>query len=224
MNTPDPISAIRLSLQVGLWCTVLGAPLAIGLGFVLARGRFAGRTLLGAILTAPLVLPPVVTGLLLLRALGRAGPFAELGIPFSLAGAVLAAFIVGLPLYVMAVRNAMERVDRRYEEVSFTLGDDRWRTFLRVTLPLAGPGIAAGALLAFARALGEFGATAILAGNIEGETRTIALAVYTLLESPDGEPGISLLAWASIGISAAAIAGHEIFNRWQRRRLELSDG
>ena len=215
-------SAIRLSLQVGLWCTVLGFPVAVGVGWVLARKRFVGRTLLITLLMVPLVLPPVVTGYVLLRVLGRDGPAAALGleIPFTLAGAVVAAFVVGLPLYVLAARHAFEAVDPRYEEVAWTLGVPPWRTFLRVTFPLAAPGIVAGAVLAFARALGEFGATAVLAGNIEGETRTIALAVYTLLETPGADEGIAVLVWSSIGISLAAIAGYEAFNRWQRRRLE----
>lgn len=218
----DAASAIRLSLQVGLWCTVLGFPVAVGVGWLLARRRFVGRTLLVTLLMVPLVLPPVVTGYVLLRVLGRGGPAAALGleIPFTLAGAVVAAFVVGLPLYVLAARHAFEAVDPRYEEVAWTLGVTPFRTFLRVTFPLAAPGITAGSVLAFARALGEFGATAVLAGNVEGETRTIALAVYTLLETPGAEEGIAVLTWASIGISLAAIAGYEAFNRWQRSRLE----
>lgn len=218
----DVGSAIRLSLVVGLWCTVLGFPVAVAVGWVLARKRFVGRTLLVTLLMVPLVLPPVVTGYVLLRALGRDGPAAAIGleIPFTLAGAVVAAFVVGLPLYVLAARHAFEAVDPRYEEVAWTLGVPPWRTFLRITFPLAAPGIVAGAVLAFARALGEFGATAVLAGNIEGETRTIALAVYTLLETPGADDGIAVLVWSSIGISLAAIAGYEAFNRWQRRRLE----
>ena len=217
----DPVSAIRLSLVVGLWCTVLGFPVAVGVGFVLARKRFFGRTLLVTLLLVPLVLPPVVTGYLMLRAFGRDGPIAALGVdvPFTLAGAVVAAFVVGLPLYVMAARHAFEAVDPRYEEVSWTLGISPSRTFARITFPLAAPGLAAGAVLAFARALGEFGATAVLAGNLEGETRTIALAVYTLLETPGGEDAIGVLLWASLAISLAAIAGYEWLTRWQQRRL-----
>ncbi len=224
MNAPNPLTAILLSLQVGLWCTLLGAPLAIGLGWLLARHRFPGRTALSTLVLAPLVMPPVVTGLLLLRLFGRGGPLAMVHIPFTLAGAVVAAFVVGLPLYVMAARGAFEAVDRRYEEVSWTLGVRPRRTFFRVTLPLAAPGIAAGAVLAFARALGEFGATAVLAGNVEGRTRTIALAVYTLFEAPGGEPGIAVLVWASLGVSFAALAGYEMFSRWQRRRMDGGRG
>ncbi|MFW5925183.1 MAG: molybdate ABC transporter permease subunit [Myxococcota bacterium] len=220
----NPWSAVRLSVEVGLWCTLLGAPVAVLVGWLLARRPFPGRTLLAAILMAPLVLPPVVTGLLLLALFARGGPLGPLGVPFSFAGAVVAAFVVGLPLYVMAARNAFEAVDPRYEEVSWTLGMRPWRTFVRVTLPLALPGVAAGAVLTFARALGEFGATAVLAGNIEGQTRTISLAVYGLLESPDGRDASHVLVWASIGIGFAAMAGYELFVRWQRRRLEIHRG
>ncbi|MFW6051591.1 MAG: molybdate ABC transporter permease subunit [Myxococcota bacterium] len=220
----SPWSAIRLSIEVGLWCTILGTPVAVLVGWLLARRRFPGRTVLAMVLTAPLVLPPVVTGLLLLVLFSRSGPFGELGVPFSFAGAVTAAFVVGLPLYVMAARSAFEAVDPRYEEVSWTLGVRPWRTFLRVTVPLALPGLAAGAVLAFARALGEFGATAVLAGNMEGRTRTISLAVYTLLESPGGEDAARVLVGASIAIGFAAMAGYEGFARWQRRRLEMDRG
>lgn len=219
--TPDPTAAIALSLEVATWCTVLGAPVAIALGYVLARKRFVGRTAVTTLLLLPLVLPPVVTGFLLLEIFGRGGPLAAFDVPFGLAAAVVAAFVVGLPLYVMAVQHAFEAVDPRYEEVSLTLGVAPWRTFLRVTLPLAMPGVAAGAVLAFARALGEFGATIVVAGNVEGKTRTIALAVYTLLESPGGEAATATLVWASVALSFAAVAGYELLRRWQRRRMEL---
>ena len=136
---------------------------------------------------------------------------------------VLAAFTVGLPLYVWSARAAFEAVDPRLEEVSATLGTPPWRTFARVTLPLALPGIAGGAVLAFARALGEFGATAVVAGNMEGETRTIALAVYTLLDTPGGEGATLPLVLASLGIAAASLLGYELLSRWQRRRLELAN-
>ena len=226
----DPVSAIRLSLEVGLLSTALGLLPALGCAWVLARMRFPGKSLLSVLILTPLVLPPVVTGLLLLRLLGQNGPlggvFAAMGlpIPFHLAGAVLAALVVGFPLYVLSIRTAFEAIDPRLEELSRTLGVPPWQTWLRVTLPLAAPGIAAGAVLAFARALGEFGATAILAGNMEGRTRTLALAVYSLLDAPDGEPGVRLLVGASLLLSLGALLGYEAFNRWQRRRLELDGG
>lgn len=218
---------LRLSLGVGLWCSLLGLPLAVGLGWLLARRSFPGKAVLGTLLLSPMVLPPVVTGLLLLDVVGRrtllGGWLAARGLPlsFSFAAAVLAALTVGLPLYVWTARAAFQAVDRRYEEVSLTLGVPPGRTFLRVTLPLALPGLAAGMVLAFARGLGEFGATAVLAGNLEGETRTLALAIYSLLEVPDGEAAMRPLLLASVGLSLLALTGYELLLRWQRRRLEL---
>lgn len=226
----DPWSAVRLSVLVGAASTVLTLPAAVACAWMLARGRFRGRTLLSSVILAPLVLPPVVTGLLLLRLLGKASPIggalaaAGWPVPFSLTGAVIAAAIVGFPLYVTAIRSAFEAVDPRLEEVSWTLGVPPRRTFLRVSLPLALPGIGAGMVLAFARGLGEFGATAVIAGNIEGRTRTIALAVYALLDAPDGEGALRLLLGASVALAVAALVGFEALNRWQRRRLELDVG
>lgn len=223
----DPLAAIRLSLVVGAVATILGLVPALALAWVLARGRFWGKSLVSALMLTPLVAPPVVTGLVLLRVFGRTttlgGWLTALGLPvtFSLFGAILAALVVGFPLYVVTIRTAFEAVDPRYEEVSLTLGVRPWATWRRITLPLAFPGIAAGIVLAFARALGEFGATAILAGNMEGRTRTIALAVYALLDMPDGEPQIRTLLAASLALSFAALAGFELLNRWQRRRLDL---
>lgn len=230
MNGLDPLEAVRLSLIVGAWCIVLGSPVAIGLGWLLARREFPGKAIVSAVVLAPLVLPPVVTGFLLLELLGRqsvvGGFLADVGlpIPFTLAGAVVAGLVVGLPLYVALARSAFEAVDPRYEEVSLTLGVPPWRSFLRVTLPLALPGLAGGLVLAFARALGEFGATVVVAGNTEGETRTLALAVYTLLDLPGGEDAAWKLVLASVAISAVALGGYEALTRWQKRRLELWRG
>ena len=218
---------VGLSLQVGVWVTLLGLVPSVFLGWVLARKRFPGRTLLSVLVLIPLVLPPVVTGLILLDLLGRAsvvgGWLAARGFPlsFSFAAAVMAALVVGFPLYVWSCRSAFEAVDPRLEEVSLTLGQPPARTFWRVTLPLALPGLAAGAVLAFARGLGEFGATAVVAGNLEGETRTIALAVYHLLETPGGEGAGRRLVAVSVALAGAALVSFELLNRWQRRRLEL---
>jgi molybdate transport system permease protein len=179
---------------------------------------------------APLVLPPVVTGFLLLKLLGRRGALgswlAENGvtIPFTFAGAVVASVVVGFPLFVAVVRSAFEAVDRRHDEVAATLGLSPLRVFLRVTLPLAAPGILAGAVLSFARALGEFGATIVLAGNIEGETRTIPMAVYSFLESTEGEEPAWRLVWVSLGLCLAAMLGFELLVRRHRRLLELDRG
>lgn len=226
----DPASAIRLSVIVGIVSTIGALAPATACAWLLARGRFRGKAVLSSLIMAPLVLPPVVTGLLVLRGLGRTSPLggwlADLGLPvtFSLTGAVVAAAIVGFPLFVLAIRGAFEAVDSRLEEVSLTLGVPPRRTFLRVTLPLALPGIAAGMVLSFARGLGEFGATAVVAGNMEGKTRTIALAVYTLLDAPDAEGPMRTLLVASIVLALLALAGFEGLNRWQRRRMELDGG
>jgi molybdate transport system permease protein len=224
---PDPGRAITLSLVVAFAATLAALPFAILLGWILARLEFPGRSVVAMVVLTPLVLPPVVTGFLLLSFLGGGSPLGRflaglgLDIPFTLLGAVLAAAIVGIPLYVAAIRGAFESVDPHLEEVAWTLGVRPRRTFLRVTLPLAAPGIAAGAILAFARALGEFGATVVLAGNLEGETRTIALAVYTLLEAPGGRSAIWVLVGASLLLSGGALLGYEVLNRRQRNRLEV---
>ena len=221
---------MRISVLVALLATLAGLPVAVGLGWLMARRNFRGKALLSTIVLAPLVMPPVVTGFLLLSALGTRSPvgrfLATLGlpVPFTLLGAALAALAVGLPLYVLTVRNAFESVDPHYEELSWTLGVGPRRTFMRVSLPLAVPGIVAGAVLAFARALGEFGATVVLAGNVEGRTRTIALAIYTLLEAPAARRDTWILVGASVAISLAALVGYEALSRRQRRRLEVHDG
>lgn len=226
----DPWSAVRLSLVAALLATLVGLAPAVFLGWVLARRDFPGKAFLSTLVLAPLVLPPVVTGFLLLSLLGSRSPagrfLAELGlpVPFTLVGAALAAMVVGLPLYVLSVRGAFEAVDPHYEDVSRSLGVPPWRTFVRVSLPLALPGIAAGAVLAFARALGEFGATVVLAGNVEGRTRTIALAVYTLLESPGGDRATWILVGASVALSLVALVGYEALSRRQRQRLERHRG
>lgn len=227
--TLDPLAAIGLSVIVGLVSTLGSLPLATLCAWVLARAEFRGKTLLSAVVLAPLVLPPVVTGLLMLRLLGRSSPVGRwlesIGWPltFSLTGAILAASVVGFPLYVITIRSAFEAVDRRLEEVSLTLGAPPATTWRRITLPLALPGLAAGMVLAFARGLGEFGATAVIAGNMEGRTRTIALAVYTLLDSPGNEAPMRVLLGASVVLSVMALLGFEALTRRQRRRMELDD-
>ncbi len=226
MDGVDPVAAVTLSLRVACWCVALDAPPALALGWLLARRNFPGKALVTTLVLAPVVMPPVVTGLLLLRLVGRRGVFgpalARLGVtvPFTPAACVLAAMAMGLPFFVLAARGAFEAVDPRLEELSWSLGVPPGRTFLRVTLPLVMPGVAAGAALAFARALGEFGATTVLAGNVEGQTRTLSLAVYTLLDAPGGDPAVRTLVAAGVGLSLAALAAYEALVRWQRRRLE----
>jgi molybdate transport system permease protein len=230
IQAPAVVSAIRLSLMVALLATLAGLVPAVGLGWLLARREFRGKAMLSTLVMAPLVMPPVVTGFILLSVLGAGTPLgsrlASLGlpVPFTILGAAIAAFVVGLPLYVISIRGAFEAVDPMFEELSWTLGASPRRTFFRVSLPLALPGIAAGAVLAFARALGEFGATVVLAGNVEGSTRTIALAVYTLLESPSGRSTIWVLVGASVSISMLALLGFETLSRRQKLRLEDRHG
>lgn len=220
-------NALILSLQVASLSVVLALPPAVLIGWLAARREFPGKTLLTTLVMAPLVLPPVVTGYLLLAVFGRRGllgPWLEalgLEIAFTRWGAVVAAAVVGFPLLVLSIRIAIEAVDPRYEAMARTLGDSWLRCFFRVTLPMAGPGIGAGAMLAFARALGEFGATAVLAGNMEGETRTLSMAVYTLLESPGGEEPAATLVWISLGVAVGALAVYEGLSRWQKSRLRL---
>ena len=171
-------------------------------------------------------MPPVVTGYLLLQWFGTQSPLGDwlaalgLVVPFSLTGAVLAALVVGLPFYIMGARTAFEAVDSKIEELSASMGYPPWQTFWKVTFPLALPGICGGAILAFARSLGEFGATVVVAGNTEGQTRTIALAIYTLLESPTGEAVIQQLVLISLAFAFLALLVYEFFVRWQRQRLE----
>lgn len=228
MTSIDPMTAVRLSLIVGLWSTLLSTPLALGLGWLLARKRFFGKPLLTTFLMVPLVLPPVVTGFLLLRAFGAQSPLGtwlagyNIHVPFTLLGAVIASLVMALPLYILSVRTAFEAADPRLEEVSWTLGVTPFQTWCRITLPLALPGITAGAILGFARALGEFGATAVLSGNMEGKTRTIPLAIYTLLESPKGEETTRQLVWISLGISFVALLAYEGLVR--QLKVQSEDG
>jgi len=230
MNSVAVTDPVGLSIAVAAWATAIAAPFAVGFGWLLARKRFPGKAILSTLLYAPLVLPPVITGFLLLKLLGRRGPvgrwLADHGcsIPFTFAGAVVASVVVGLPLFVAVVRSAIEAVDRRHDEVARTLGLSPVRAFFRVTLPLAAPGILAGAVLAFARALGEFGATIVLAGNIEGETQTIPMAVYAALESPTGEAEAWRLVGVSLLLCVVAMVGYELLVRRHRRLLELDRG
>jgi molybdate transport system permease protein len=186
----------------------------------LARGRFPGRTLLDGLVHLPLVLPPVVTGYLLLLAFGRRGPVggaleACCGVVFSFrwTGAALAAAVMAFPLSVRAMRLSIEAVDRRLEQAAATLGANRWLVFATVTLPLAFPGVVAGAILAFAKALGEFGATITFVSAIPGETQTIPAAIYTYTQVPGGEAGAMRLSAVAIAIALAAVVISELLTR-----------
>jgi molybdate transport system permease protein len=213
-------------LSVRVAALAVGASLVPGilLGWLLARWRHPLRALLQGLVMLPLVLPPVVTGYLLLFAFGRSRPLGRAWhaltgghIAYTTAACVIAAAVVGFPLLVEAIRLAMLGVDRRLEEVSRSLGRGPFDTFLRVTLPLSFPGLLAGAVLSYARALGEFGATIVLAGNVAGETRTIPVAVYTLLNVRGGEEAVLRLTGVSVALALAALLGSFWLSARQRR-------
>jgi molybdate transport system permease protein len=199
--SPDNLSALRLSLQVAVAATALNALVGIPIAFVLARRRFWGRSLLDLLVTLPLVLPPTVVGYYLIVLLGRRGvlgaPLYELSgftVAFTWYAAVIAATVMALPLLVRTVRAAIESVDRDLERAAYTLGRSELRTAIEVTLPLARNGILAGLVLAFARALGEFGATLMLAGNIPGRTATVPLSIYTAVQTGESAEALGLVA------------------------------
>jgi molybdate transport system permease protein len=218
--TPDEWIAIRLSLWIALVATVAALPFGIAIAWLLARKNFWGKTLLDAIVHLPLVLPPVVTGYLLLITFGRRGPVGaflaeHLGLVFSFrwTGAALACGVMAFPLLVRAIRLSLEAIDRRLEDAAATLGASPFRKFLTVTLPLALPGIIAGMVLCFAKALGEFGATITFVSNIPGETQTLSAAIYTLTQVPGGDAAAFRLVVVAIVISLAALVASEWFAR-----------
>ena len=218
--SPDEWEILRLSLKVSAVAVCLCLPIAFGLAWILARGRFPGKILLDALVHLPLVVPPVVVGWLLLLAFGTNGPAGRwfehwLGISFMFrwTGAALAAAVMALPLMVRAMRLSIEAVDRRLEGAARTLGAGRWRTFLTITLPLSLPGVVAGAVLGFARSIGEFGATITFVSNIPGETRTLPLAIYGALQVPGEESVVTRLAILSVLLSLAALVASEALSR-----------
>jgi molybdate transport system permease protein len=221
-------TAIRLSIQVAALAVAVSLPFGILVAYLLARGRFYGKSILSAIVALPLILPPVVTGYLLLMAFGRKGLFGgfleSIGIVFSFrwTGAAVAAGVMGFPLLVQAIQLSMEAIDRRLESAAGTLGANRFMVFLTITLPLSLPGIIAGVVISFARALGEFGATITFVSAIPGETQTLASAIHTLLQDPDGEPMALRLTFFSIAISFAAIMAAGFVSRHVARRLGAS--
>jgi len=218
---------ITLSLKVSGVAVLLTMPIAFALAWLLARGRFPGKIILDALVHLPLVLPPVVTGWLLLIAFGNNGPVGRwlaqwLGFTFmfSWTGAALAAAIMALPLMVRAMRLSIEAVDPRLEAAARTLGASPWRSFLTITLPLARPGLLAGAVLGFARSIGEFGATITFVSNIPGETQTIPLAIYGALQLPGNEAAVTRLAIIAVALSLGAL----IISEWLARRSGLGKG
>ena len=228
MLTEAEWNAVVTSLKVATASVALGLPFAIGLGYLLARWRSAGKWIVETAVNLPLVLPPVVTGYLLLLLMGRNGPLGQLldefvgwRVVFTWYAAVAAGAIVSFPLMVRTIRVSFRSVDTRLEEAARSLGRSRFSTFCRVSLPLALRGIVAGSVLGFARTLGEFGATIMVAGNIPGQTQTIPTAIYSLVQSPGGWDRSKRLLLVSILLACVTLAVSEILER-RRERHELS--
>src|SRR5580692_1134277 len=222
--SPAEWTAVELSLRIAIVATAWALPFGIAIGWLLARKNFWGKTLIDALVFLPLVLPPVVTGYLLLIWFGRRGPigaflYEYFGIVFSFrwTGAALACGVMGFPLMVRPIRLALEAIDRKLEDAAATLGADRPWVFLTVTLPLALPGIIAGVVLCFARALGEFGATITFVSNIPGETQTISSLIYTLTQVPGGDAAAGRLVLIAIALAFAALFASE----WLARRASV---
>jgi molybdate transport system permease protein len=222
--SPAEWTAVALSLRIAVVATAVALPFGIAIGWLLARKDFWGKIVLDGLVYLPLVLPPVVTGYLLLISFGRKGPIGEFlydyfGVVFSFrwTGAALSCGVMGFPLMVRPIRLAIEAIDRRLEDAAATLGAGGVLVFLTVTLPLALPGVIAGALLCFARALGEFGATITFVSNIPGETQTISAAIYTLLQVPGGDAMAGRLVLVAIAISLGAL----IISEWFARRAGM---
>ena len=224
--TPEEITAIKLSLRVATLAMAASLPFGIAMAWVLARTRFYGRPLLNALVLLPLVLPPVVTGYVLLLLFGRQGPIGHfldehfgIVLAFRWTGAALACAIMGFPLMVRAMQISLEAVDRRVEQAAATLGANPLFVFFTVTLPLILPGVIAGAILSFARAMGEFGATITFVSNIPGETQTLPTLIYTFTQLPGGEAGALRLTLISVVISLGAILLSEAFVKHVRKTL-----
>lgn len=218
--SPEELTAMLLSLKVAATAVAFSVPVGVAVAYLLSRGEFFGKALLNGIVYLPLILPPVVTGYLLLLTFGRKGAVGAFldqwfGLVFSFrwTGAALAAGVMGFPLLVRSIRLSLDNVDRRLEAAASTLGASRPWVFVTVTLPLIVPGIVAGAVLAFAKAMGEFGATITFVSNIPGETQTLASAIYTYTQVPGGEFAAMRLTLVSIVISLTAVIASELLAR-----------
>jgi molybdate transport system permease protein len=225
--TEYEISALFLSLKVAVFSVFVCLPFGLAAAWLLARVEFFGKVVIDALFHLPLVVPPVVVGYLLLVLFGRSGPlgtwlFEQFGISiaFTWKGAAIAAAVMAFPLMVRAMRLSLENVDHRLESAARTLGASRLRVFYTITLPLMAPGILVGVILAFARALGEFGATITFVSNIPGETQTLPLALYSLAQTPDGETGAMRLALISIIVALIAL----IISEWLAKRIDRRHG
>ena len=220
MLSADEWTVVLLSLKVGGVAMVVTLPIAFALAWLLARVRFPGRVILDAAVHLPLVVPPVVTGWALLLAFGPAGPIGDplarwfgVSVLFRWTGAAIAAGVMALPLMVRAMRLSIEAVDRRLENAARTLGAGPLRVFWTLTLPLSVPGILAGSVLGFARSIGEFGATITFVSNVPGETRTLPLAIYSVLQQPDGDAMAWRLSAIAVALSLAALVASELLGR-----------
>ena len=222
---PAEWAAIALSLKVSFWATLASLPFALWVAYLLARRNFFGKQILNAAVHLPLILPPVVTGYVLLLAFGAQTPVGQalaalgLGFAFHWTGAALAAAVMAFPLMVRAMRLSLEAVDPKLEDAARSLGAPPWAVFATLTLPLSLPGVLTGAILGFAKAMGEFGATITFVSNIPNQTRTIPSAIYTFLQQPDGEQGALILVAVSIFIAILALVLSEILARALSKRI-----
>ena len=220
--TPEEWRAVALSLRVSFWATLVSLPFGLLVAYALARWSFWGKQILNGLVHLPLILPPVVTGYLLLMTFGRRGTVGQvldqwfgIVLAFRWTGAALAAAVMAFPLMVRAMRLAIEAVDPRVEQAAATLGAPRPWVFLPVTLPLISPGIIAGAVLAFAKAMGEFGATITFVSNIPGQTQTLPSAIYSFLQVPGGESNAARLVWVAIALAMGAL----LLSEWLARAV-----
>jgi molybdate transport system permease protein len=224
--TPTEWQALTLSLKVAFWSTLISLPFGIFTAYLLARGRFWGKQILNGLVHLPLILPPVVTGYVLLLTFGRTGPLGAvlndwfgIVLAFNWTGAVLAAAVMAFPLMVRAIRLAFDAVDPKLPAAAQTCGAPPFWVFVTITLPLIAPGIIAGAVLAFAKAMGEFGATITFVANIPGKTETLPLAIYTFLQVPNGDAAAFRLVWVSIFVAMAALFLSEWVSRAAAARI-----
>lgn len=224
MLTPEEISALYLSAKVGLFATLVNLPFAIFVAWILARYEFRLKVILESLLQLPMILPPVVLGYLLLILFGNRGIvgqfLSEWGIQlaFNWKGAVIASMVVAFPLMVQPIRLSFQLINQQLEQIAQTLGTSPIQAFFSISLPLALPGVLIGSILCFSRSLGEFGATITFVGNIPDETRTVPIAIYSLLQQPDGESMAMRLVLLSVGLAfAALVANHLILKRYQQR-------
>lgn len=229
MLNPEEWSALWLSLKAATWSVILTTPPGVAIAWLLARKQFRGKMILDAVVHLPLVLPPVVVGYLLLVILGRRGVVGRwlhdslgIDVAFTWKAAAVAAAVMGFPLLVRSTRLAIELVDSRIEQAARTLGAGPLRVFFTITLPLALPGLITGLILSFARSLGEFGATITFAGNIEGVTRTLPVAVFTYSQVPGGDAPAMRLVFISVALSIIALLCSEILTRRVRRKVGLA--